>query len=164
VDYDSDLHETRTDREQSQTPADFRVSFESEREKRFQLARRGMPPPQGKHLYFIKIAKGRSPVKIGRANDPQIRLATLQVACPYGLKLLGVLEGCGPDETEFHWVVRESRLRGEWFAWSKHVEDTVKLAIAGGDWRATVGEERHTTPEGDWFYGSPLYARCTSGQ
>jgi hypothetical protein len=33
---------------------------------------------QGRHLYFIKIAKGRSPVKIGRANNPDVRLATLQ--------------------------------------------------------------------------------------
>ena len=73
---------------------------------------------QGAHLYFIKIAKGRGPVKIGRANDPQIRLATLQVASPYRLRLLGVLDNCGAHEPDFHWYLRNFKMLGEWYAWT----------------------------------------------
>jgi hypothetical protein len=157
VDYSSALNETRTDTEQRETPADFRVSYESRRYRRFNAARQDGPAVQGRHLYFIQIAKGRSPVKIGRANDPVARLAALQVASPYELKLLGTLNECGDYELEFHAFLGRDRMRGEWFRWSKPVEETVKLALAGGDWREAISRRRNDS-EDAWWDGSPLYA------
>lgn len=115
----------------------------------------------GAHLYFIKVAKGRSPVKIGRANKPVERLAALQVACPYTLKLLGTLDGCGQWEMDFHLYLARDRMRGEWFSWSKKVEAVVKLALDGGDWQSKL-QERDPVPPGyyDWRDGSPLYANA----
>ena len=150
MDYDSALNETRTDREQSETQADFRVSFESQC-----VAIKN----QGAHLYFIKMGGGRRPVKIGRANDPKQRLKTLQVGSPWKLKLLGVLEGCGDAEAVWHSFFRREKLMGEWFEWTKLVEETVKLAIDGGDWK-TVITQRRSTPAADsgWWEDSPLYS------
>ena len=112
---------------------------------------------QGAHLYFIQIAKGRHPVKIGRANRPEVRLATLQVASPYELKLLGTLDGCGDYEIGFHAFLGRDRMRGEWFRWSKLVEETVKLALAGGDWRTVISQRSHPPTADEWWIGSPLY-------
>lgn len=145
---DSDLHETRTNAEHSGTASKFRVNYES-------LAR--TIKGQGAHLYFIKVVKGRGPVKIGRANDPSVRLPALQVACPYQLKLLGVLEGFGDYELAFHLYLARDRMRGEWFGWSKRVEETVKLALTGGDWRAKITERERIAAYDDWRIGSPLY-------
>lgn len=111
---------------------------------------------QGAHLYFIKM-EGSRPVKIGRANSPETRLKTLQVASPYRLRLLGVLEHCGEYEFGFHSHLRRYKLLGEWFRWSRVVEQTVKLAIAGGDWRAAIAEPPRSEEDDGWWIGSPLY-------
>jgi hypothetical protein len=153
---DSDLHEPRTNAEQSETGA-FRVSYES---GALQRARRGQPQTAGRHLYFIQVAKGRGPVKIGRANDPNSRLRALQVACPYRLKLLGMLNDCGHAEPDFHIYLARDRLQGEWFGWTKRVEEVVKLALAGGDWRAKLAERDRTSLYDDWRVGSPLYEKA----
>jgi len=110
---------------------------------------------QGAHLYFIRVARSRGPVKIGRANDPETRLKNLQVASPYRLRLLGVIQNGGPHEAEFHRALSGHRLRGEWFTWSKHVEEMVKTALAGGDWRPI--KRRPTNAHAEWFADSPLY-------
>jgi hypothetical protein len=139
--FDSDLHDPRTNADQSETGGNLRVSFASK---------------QGAHLYFIKM-EGSRPVKIGRANQPDVRLATLQVASPYRLKLLGVIPDCGPHEYDFHYYLRADRMLGEWFKWSRMVERTIKLALAGGDWQSLIKERhRRTGPDG-WWTGSPLY-------
>jgi hypothetical protein len=113
---------------------------------------------QGAHLYFIKLARSRGPVKIGRANNPNERLKALQVACPYEMKLLGILEGCGDYEIGWHCFLASDRMRGEWFAWSKSVEGAVKVALNGGDWRSVISQRRaRPAPTEDWWAGSPLY-------
>jgi hypothetical protein len=72
------------------------------------------------------------------------------------MRLLGVLEDCGDYETGWHSFLAPDRMRGEWFAWSKAVETTVKLAIDGGDWRTAISLRRKA-PIDDWFIGGPLY-------
>ena len=114
---------------------------------------------QGAHLYFMRFARSRSPVKIGRANDPVSRLKTLQVALPYRLKLLGTLDGCGDYEIAFHCHLSKFRMLGEWFKWSPLVEATVGLALEGGDWKDAIAlKEAPITGPDDWRIGSPLYA------
>jgi hypothetical protein len=130
----------------------------SARERRFQAARRGESPTQGAHLYFIKM-EGSRPVKIGRANQPAARLAALQVASPYLLKLLGFLPDCGAHEYDFHHYLRDHRMLGEWFKWSRMVERTVKIALAGEDWRSLIKEPERSMEGDGWWVGSPLYQR-----
>jgi hypothetical protein len=157
VDYIGDKNDARTNAEQSETPPDFRVSFVSAKERRFQAARRGDFPEVGTHLYFIQMRDERlSPVKIGRANNPKSRLAALQIGSPYPLVLLGTLENCGSSEFEWHAYLSANRMLGEWFSWSERVENTVNLALSGGDWRAEIAKEPAIDPD-DWRIGSVLY-------
>jgi hypothetical protein len=117
----------------------------------------GRMAEQGRHLYFIEMV-GCSRVKIGRGNNPQARLKTLQVGSPYKLKLLGVVENCGADEAEFHRLLRGCWIRGEWFHWSDLVEETIELALAGGDWREPSARlEPQVADDDSWWIGSPLY-------
>jgi hypothetical protein len=109
----------------------------------------------GAHLYFIKVAKKRGPVKIGRANKPAERLSALQVACPYALKLVGFLDGCGQWEIVFHRYLAGDWMRGEWFEWSAKVEEIITISLAGGDWQSKLAEREK--PSVDWFAGGPLY-------
>ena len=145
MDFDCPENVARTDGEQSETGGDFRVSFESRAKQE-----------QGAHLYFIKM-EGSRPVKIGRANRPEVRLATLQVGSPYRLSLLGVVHNCGAHEFDFHWYLRADRMLGEWFKWSRKVEQTVKLTIGGGDWRSLVKQPDSPPMPDEWWIGSPLY-------
>src|SRR4051812_12804539 len=66
-------------------------------------------------VYFIQ--QGWSgPVKIGVARSPQRRMAELQTASPYVLRLLGVVpHGGTPLEGELHQRHAVDRLYGEWF-------------------------------------------------
>jgi hypothetical protein len=109
------------------------------------------------HLYFVQVAKKRGPVKIGRGKDPAYRLTYLQIACPYELRLLGTLQGCGHWERRFHIHLASDRLRGEWFKWVPRVEALVQLALAGGDWQSEL-QPTYDRLDESWFIDSPLYA------
>lgn len=69
-----------------------------------------------RYVYFIE-AVGLNRVKIGIANDPRKRLATLQVGSPVELRLLSVLKvDLAPEwERDFHKRFAQHRLHGEWF-------------------------------------------------
>lgn len=65
-------------------------------------------------VYVIQSEQG-GPVKIGKAKNPRERIATLQTASPYPLRLLHVLPGGRPLERQLHERLAPFRLRGEWF-------------------------------------------------
>lgn len=56
-------------------------------------------------------------VKVGIANNPVFRLCSLQVGCPYELRLLATFrtDSCCSDEAKFHRMWKKYELRGEWF-------------------------------------------------
>jgi hypothetical protein len=100
---DSDLHEPRTNAEQSETGDDFRVSFESpdfreqwklckEEVARERLARKG-------DLYFIRAGNA---VKIGHTINIVNRLGKMQADNHEELDCVLVLRGRGCDEAQWH--------------------------------------------------------------
>ena len=68
--------------------------------------------------YFIQAAHG-GPIKIGKADEPELRLGQLQTGNPLRLVLLGSIEG--DYEAELHERFKFSRLEGEWFAPAKEL-------------------------------------------
>jgi len=73
----------------------------------------GDDPDDKRLIYFIGWDGG--PIKIGLADDIRVRLRTLQVACPYKLKVLAAVAGGLKREKSFHAQFAHRRLRGEWF-------------------------------------------------
>ncbi len=66
-------------------------------------------------VYFIRQG-WLGPIKIGVAAHPRRRLAELQTASPYELRLLAVLPQAGrPAEQRLHRLHAADRLCGEWF-------------------------------------------------
>ena len=56
-------------------------------------------------------------VKIGRSTNPAQRLATLETACPYDLRLIGLIESSDPAQLEarLHEKYECYKKSGEWF-------------------------------------------------
>lgn len=66
-------------------------------------------------IYFIQ-QEVTNAIKIGVTNgDLNNRIKTLQVASPYKLKLLGIIEGDTKEETALKNLFSQYRLEGEWF-------------------------------------------------
>lgn len=65
-------------------------------------------------VYFIQVGD-QGPVKIGRATDPERRIAALQTGSPEDLHLRDVIPGAAPLEAAMHQRFAPARIRGEWF-------------------------------------------------
>lgn len=67
-------------------------------------------------IYFIQMGHS-GPIKIGftAESDAIRRLAELQTACPWRLRLLGTTGGEPEDENRMHRTFRHLRTQGEWF-------------------------------------------------
>lgn len=65
-------------------------------------------------VYFIQQGRG-GPIKIGVATDPRDRLASLQTATPFELRLLAAMPGSFPEEKVLHARFHAHHIRGEWF-------------------------------------------------
>lgn len=72
-------------------------------------------------IYFVR-AGDAGPIKVGYAGNVRRRLSTLQIGCPCPLILLHHEPGSLADEVEWHWRLRDFRVRGEWFRpnWMLH--------------------------------------------
>jgi hypothetical protein len=88
--------------------------------------------PQLVPIYFIQAGQD-GPIKIGTAKNPLERMATLQVAQPYTLKLLGVYFGIALEEKQLHDEHRDAWIRGEWFHPTPEVLATVTGLAAPWD-------------------------------
>lgn len=64
-------------------------------------------------IYFIQEEDG--PVKIGRADYPASRLASMQSGNPRELHMLGWFEAPAEVERQLHSLLSQYRIRGEWF-------------------------------------------------
>jgi hypothetical protein len=92
----SDLHEPRTNAEQSETAPNLRVSFESD-----------------PVVYFVGDQVG--PIKIGFSTDVWERFRRLRNSMPGELRMLAARSGSKALEREYHQRFHAWRLHGEWF-------------------------------------------------
>ena len=78
-------------------------------------------------IYFIRAVESNR-VKIGyTAGNPHKRLRAMQTGCPEKLKVEFFFREAGPDqESYFHDMFKEQRVRGEWFRF--HPEISASLA------------------------------------
>lgn len=73
--------------------------------------------PAGQHLYVIQMAVTGA-IKVGRSQDPKVRLVQLQTGCPYLCRLILVGTDLGCREKSLHRRLhryRTARFPGEWF-------------------------------------------------
>lgn len=66
-------------------------------------------------LYFILMEGPEQFVKIGIASSVMTRLSTLQVCCPYPVRVLKVVDGAWHLERSLHKRFAHLHARGEWF-------------------------------------------------
>lgn len=77
-----------------------------------------------KLVYFI-LNPVADLVKIGISEDPAVRLVALQANTPHKLSLLGIVPGGAEKEKELHKQFADFRVRGEWFSFSREIQDLV---------------------------------------
>lgn len=99
-------------------------------------------------VYFVQ-AGDHGPVKIGKAKDPEKRIATLQTGSHVELKLRDVVPGDSTVETMMHHRFAAARIRGEWFgaeylplvlAYADALASEAVLAHDGGKYAPDVSE------------------------
>jgi hypothetical protein len=66
-------------------------------------------------LYFVQISDD-GPIKIGITVNIRERLKTLQQACPWPLRIIGLTLEPTLLEATIHEALAEHRMLGEWFA------------------------------------------------
>lgn len=68
------------------------------------------------YVYVIQMGN-RNVFKIGKSNDPGGRLANLQTASPYKLRLLHYFaaDNASAAEEQLHAELNEKQMKGEWF-------------------------------------------------
>ena len=95
----------------------------------------GESRPAPETVYIIRCTvTGR--VKIGIADDPNVRLNVLQAMCPTELELVTSFPGGLKRERELHKQFADCRLHGEWF----DPDDDLKMFIkAAEEARDAVG-------------------------
>jgi hypothetical protein len=87
------------------------------------------------YVYFIKAGQK---LKIGKAKDPELRMAELQTGCPFEMRLMGTLK-CKSDmhshtvEQRLHRLFRREHFRGEWFNYYGHLPYVLSKIIKSGD-------------------------------
>jgi hypothetical protein len=66
---------------------------------------------------FVYIIQCHEYVKVGHADKLNIRLAALQVGCPYELRIIASWQSrhAKADERRLHELWRRFEVRGEWF-------------------------------------------------
>jgi|GEM_PF-5101312 len=65
-------------------------------------------------IYFVQL-EGQPKLKIGITTDVNARIAQLQTASPYQLKLVAVIAGTAATEKSYHRRFKQYRTSGEWF-------------------------------------------------
>lgn len=76
-------------------------------------------------LYFIQ-EEGGGPIKVGFANDVQMRLKQLQTGNPRQLVLLVAMPGHSELEACIHRCWERYRIRGEWFADCEEIQQAIR--------------------------------------
>lgn len=76
-------------------------------------------------VYLAGTDRPDYPVKIGftQGKEPDSRISSLQIGCPYKLKVLDSFKGRYSDERAAHEALSDHRLSGEWFEDCENVRD-----------------------------------------
>jgi hypothetical protein len=77
---------------------------------------------------------GNAYIKVGKANNPQARLANLQVGCPHAISRMSYFRLDSEKlalvaEKRIHVALKRYRLRGEWFV-VRAGDDGARLAVS----------------------------------
>lgn len=72
------------------------------------------PKTDSRRVYFVQSVVGGR-VKIGIAEDPEVRLRAMQTGSPFELRILATSEGGRSVESALHKKFAASRSHGEWF-------------------------------------------------
>lgn len=92
--------------------------------------------------YVYAIANTSGAVKIGLAADPVRRKRELNVSDHSALTLVGYAKGTREHERAIHIVLREARLRGEWFD-ASHPHVRLFLDLISGPAEASDEQAHH---------------------
>ena len=78
------------------------------------------------YVYFVRVA-GQSVFKVGISDNPERRLADMQIGCPYELLLYAtaLVTDAETVEKQLHRVLSSVQVRGEWFAISPGEVNTI---------------------------------------
>lgn len=79
-------------------------------------------------VYFIEAPEADA-IKVGRTTQLDKRFSTLQMSCPFELKLLGTAPGDGEHEQRVHHLFRKEHMRGEWFRNGGHLRTFVDAVL-----------------------------------
>ena len=74
---------------------------------------------------FIYFISSQNQIKIGYSNNPIKRLKNMQVGNPNELVLLLFYEGSIYEEQELHTKFSEYHVRGEWFRYSREIQNYI---------------------------------------
>jgi len=71
-------------------------------------------------VYFIQCGSSKGPIKVGVSNDIDKRIETLQIGCPWRLKLIAKIKPNSDNhayylEGQLHNKFKRHHMRGEWF-------------------------------------------------
>ena len=79
------------------------------------------------YVYIIRMGRNKL-FKIGKTNDPQGRLTSLQTASPFKLSMFNLFQAdnASAAEESLHAAFRDCRMEGEWF----RLTDAQKTALA----------------------------------
>ncbi len=77
-------------------------------------------PSRTTYVYIVQCMDKRGWIKVGVAVDVDNRLSTLQIGCPYELKLIAKIKFPGRSlayamESKIHRRFKGRNVRGEWF-------------------------------------------------
>jgi hypothetical protein len=99
---------------------------------------------------MIYVIRSGDFVKIGKANDPQKRIADLQTAHPVKLELLATLPGDKWLEKQFHNRFSDRRITGEWF---RLTDEEVRTALVESrGWKPLPRTPKESRPDGEWRF------------
>lgn len=76
--------------------------------------------PMTGYIYFVTF--DLETVKVGFATDVRSRLSQIQVSSPAELTEIVRYLGTPDDEGRIHNLLRQHRIRGEWFDWNDEVD------------------------------------------
>lgn len=128
----------------------------------------------GSGFVYLVEAVGLYRVKIGKSNDPEARIGTLQTSSPVDLRRIAVLRGGDRLESCLHSEFAREHIRGEWFAITPRVREFLNLAwdeekrqrlSPDGAWprqkaQASICDPRWVPAEDVKRYGDDVAKRC----
>lgn len=89
------------------------------------------------YVYFMQSGKN-GPIKIGKSNNPEKRMISVQTGNPYKLRLVAVIY-CDDDaaayrmESRFHRILKKHRMHGEWFYPNFSFKNIMKAKLIAKD-------------------------------